>query len=83
MHGYAFNVVNVAIGAAARRMAALGHFQPLSIHPGEGQLSAVKQPLGSRILEGYNFNTHERLLSPIAVIQIAKFRKYRKSANGQ
>jgi hypothetical protein len=51
----------------------MGHFWPLSVSNDEGLLSGVKQPVGSRILEGVHLNGHECLLLPIADIQIVRY----------
>jgi len=56
-------------------MSALGHKWPFRTSLAECPVPGVKQPLGTRILEGYDLNARERLLSPKAVIQFLKINR--------
>jgi hypothetical protein len=61
----------------------LGHYQPFKISLAECLLLGVKQPLGNRILGGYDLITLECQLSPIAVIQFAWYAWNSRAAFGQ
>ena len=66
-----------------RRTAALGHKWPFSTSLAECPVPGVKQPLGTRILEGYDLNASERLLSSKAVVQNTENRANRRATFGQ
>ena len=50
----------------------MGHKRPFRTSLVECPVSGAKQPLGTRILEGYDLNASERLLSPKADVDFLK-----------
>ena len=64
-------------------MSALGHKQTFSPILAQCPVSGVKRPRGTRILEGYDLNARERLLSPKAVTQTSEIWEWREAAFGR
>jgi hypothetical protein len=56
-------------------MAALGHFLPFRVSLAQRQLLGAKQPLGTRILDGYDLNARERPLLSKADVQFLKINR--------